>query len=171
MVYSKFGNTGAEVSKLGFGAMRLPMREEDGKKFVNEELAIPLIRRAFDLGVNYVDSAPYYCESQSEIAVGKALKGYRDKVYLSTKNSIKDPSGDSWMQRLEESLKKLDTDYIDFYHFWGIGLESFRSWQGLEYGPIEAAKKAKEQGLIKHLSFSYHDAAENFKEIVDSGIY
>jgi predicted aldo/keto reductase-like oxidoreductase len=99
------------------------------------------------------------------------LKGYRDKVYLSTKNPIEDTDGDHWMGRLENSLKKLDTDYIDFYHFWGIGLKGFQSWQGLKFGPLEAARKAKDQGLIKHLSFSYHDAPENFKPIVDSGLF
>ncbi|MCL2764710.1 MAG: aldo/keto reductase [Treponema sp.] len=171
MIYKEFGNTGKKVSVLGFGAMRLPMLEENEKKIVNEELAIPLMQQAFDMGINYIDTAPLYCETLSEIAVGKALKGYRDKIYLSTKNPIEDNDGDHWMGRLEKSLKKLDTDYIDFYHFWGISLKSFEGWQGLKYGPLEAAQKAKEQGLIKHISFSYHDAPENYKKIIDSGLF
>jgi predicted aldo/keto reductase-like oxidoreductase len=171
MIYKPFGKTGVKVSVLGFGAMRLPMKEADGKKIVDEDLAIPLMQKAFDMGINYVDTAPLYCETLSEIAVGKALKGYRDKVYLSTKNPIEDADGGHWMERLEKSLKRLDTDYIDFYHFWGISKKSFESWQGLKFGPIEAAYKAKEQGLIKHISFSYHDSAESFKKIVDSGIF
>jgi len=171
MIYKTFGNTGKKVSALGFGAMRLPMKEVDGAKIVDEDLAVPLMQKAFEMGVNYVDTAPLYCEKLSEAAVGKALKGWRDKVYLSTKNPIEDNDGDNWTKRLENSLKKLDTDYIDFYHFWGISLKSFQGWQGLKYGPIEAAYKAKEQGLIKHISFSYHDAAENYKPIIDSGIF
>jgi len=172
MIYKDFGKTGKKVSMLGFGAMRLPMMKSNDKEIVNEELAVPLMQQAFDMGINYVDTAPSYCESLSESAVGKALKGgYRDKIYLSTKNPIKDDSGDNWTKRLENSLKNLDTDYIDFYHFWGIGLEGFNSWQGLKHGPIEAAYKAKEQGLIKHISFSYHDSPANFKPIVDSGIF
>ena len=170
MEYTTFGNTGYKISKLGFGAMRLPMIEKNGEKAIDDDKAIPLMHRAFDLGVNYIDTAPYYCESLSEIAVGKALKGYRDKVYLSTKNPIEDISGDNWLKRLETSLKKLDTDYIDFYHFWGINLEGFKSWHG-QNGPIEAARKAKEQGLIKHISFSYHDEAKNMPEIIDSGLF
>jgi predicted aldo/keto reductase-like oxidoreductase len=169
MVYKEFGKTGKEVSALGFGAMRLPMKEIDGKKVVDDDLAVPLMQKAFDMGVNYIDTAPLYCETLSEVSVGKALKGYRDKIYLSTKNPIEDADGGNWMKRLENSLKKLDTDYIDFYHFWGISLKSYESWQGLKYGPLEAAHKAKEQGLIRHISFSYHDAAENYKPIVDSG--
>jgi len=171
MVYKEFGKTGIKLSALGFGAMRLPMKEIDGKKIVDENLAVPLMQKAFDMGINYVDTAPLYCETLSENAVGKALKGYRDKVYLSTKNPIEDNSGDHWMERLEKSLKKLDTDYIDFYHFWGISLKSFNGWQKESYGPIQAAYKAKEQGLIKHISFSHHDAPENYKPIVDSGIF
>jgi len=169
MIYKTFGNTGVKVSALGFGAMRLPMKEVDGKKIVDEALAVPLMQQAFEMGINYIDTAPLYCETLSEVAVGKALKGWRDKVYLSTKNPIEDADGGHWMERLEKSLKKLDTDYIDFYHFWGISLKSFHSWQGLKFGPLEAAQKAKDQGLIKHISFSYHDAAENYREIVDSG--
>jgi hypothetical protein len=171
MIYKQFGKTGINVSALGFGAMRLPMKEIDGKKVINDDLAIPLMQQSFDMGINYIDTAPLYCDSLSEEAVGKALKGYREKVYLSTKNPIEDNDGDHWMGRLEKSLKKLDTSYIDFYHFWGISLKSFEGWQGLKYGPMEAALKAKEQGLIKHISFSYHDSPENYKKIVDSGFF
>ena len=169
MVYKTFGNTGIKMSALGFGAMRLPMLGEGENAQINDELAIPLIHRAFELGVNYIDTAPYYCEKLSEITVGKALKGFRDKVYLATKNPIENDSPDDWMTRLETSLKKLDTDYIDFYHFWGINLKNFQRWEGLSNGPLQAAERAKAQGLIKHLSFSYHDSAENFRPIIDSG--
>jgi len=169
--YTNFGNTGCKVSKLGFGAMRLPMKEINGKKVIDDDKAIPMMHKAFDNGVNYIDTAPYYCEKLSEVSVGKALKGYRDKVYLSTKNPIEDLSGDNWLKRLENSLKNLDTDYIDFYHFWGINLKGFQSWQGQSFGPIEAAKKAKEQGLIKHISFSFHDDVKNMPEIIDSGLF
>ena len=171
MIYKEFGNTGIKLSALGFGAMRFPMKDIDGKKAIDDDLAIPLMHKAFELGVNYIDTAPLYCDSLSEYSVGKALKGYRDKVYLSTKNPIEDNSGDNWMKRLEGSLKRLDTDYIDFYHFWGIGLSGFNSWQGQKFGPLEAAQKAKDQGLIKHLSFSFHDDPANFKTIVDSGLF
>jgi len=173
MVYKEFGKTGVKVSALGFGAMRLPIKEINGQKYIDDDLAVPLMQKAFDMGVNYIDTAPLYCEKLSEISVGKALKGYREKIYLSTKNPIEDNDGDHWMERLENSLKKLDTDYIDFYHFWGISLKSFKGWldKDIKFGPVQAAYKAKEQGLIRHISFSYHDAPENYKEIVDSGIF
>ena len=171
MLYKEFGKTGIMMSALGFGAMRLPMTEAGDKKIVDDEKAIPVIHRAFELGVNYIDSAPYYCDSLSEATVGKALKGRRDKIYLSTKNPVEDASGDHWRGRLENSLKNLDTDYIDFYHMWGIGLESFRTEIDIPGGPIEAALKARDEGLIRHISFSYHDKPENFAPIADSGYF
>ena len=171
MLYREFGNTGISMSALGFGAMRLPMLETGDGNIVDEGKAIPIIHRAFELGVNYIDTAPYYCDKQSEITVGKALKGWRGKIYLSTKNPIEDASGDHWRERLENSLKNLDTDYIDFYHLWGIGLESFKKDIDIPGGPIEAAQKAKNEGLIKHLSFSFHDKPENFAPIADSGYF
>lgn len=171
MIYREYGKTGIKVSTLGFGAMRLPMVEIEGKKFIDEEKAIPVIHRALKLGVNYVDTAPYYCDSLSEITVGKALKGYRDRVYLSTKNPIEDSSGEHFLERLEKSLKKLDTDYIDFYHMWGISLKAYEEKINMPDGPLQAALKAKEQGLIKHLSFSFHDKPENMIKIIDTGYF
>lgn len=170
MIYKEFGKSGKKVSALGFGAMRLPM-QKNGSKKVDYDLAVPLMQEAFELGVNYIDTAPGYCDRDSEVAVGKALKGWRDKVYLSTKNPIENDSGDDWRKRLEGSLEKLDTDYIDFYHMWGIGLESFRTKIDVKNGPIEAAQKALDEGLIKHLSFSFHDKPENMFPIIDSGYF
>lgn len=172
MQYKPFGKTGISLSALGFGAMRLPMTEVNGKKLVDYDKAVPLMHRAFELGVNYIDTAPYYCESDSETAVGMALKGWRDKVYLSTKNPIQDASGKHWRERLESSLKKLDTDYIDFYHMWGIDLETFNTKIDVDDdGPMDAAFKAHREGLIRHLSFSFHDKPQNMLPIIDSGYF
>ena len=167
MIYKEFGNTGIKMSALGFGAMRLPMT--DGST-VNYELATPLMQRAFELGVNYIDSAPYYCGGDSEVAVGKALKGWRDKVYLSTKYPTEGASADDLREKLENSLKKLDTDYIDFYHMWGINIGTMARINP-KGGVLDAVRKAQEEGLIRHLSFSFHDNAENMPAIVDSGVF
>ncbi len=74
MQYTILGKTGLKVSRLGFGAMRLPMR--DGK--VNRDLSTPLFRRAYELGVTYFDTAVGYCESDSQPALGEALQGIRE---------------------------------------------------------------------------------------------
>ena len=96
--------------------MRLPQKNVDGTLVYDHDESVRIIHWAFELGVNYIDTAPYYCNHESEIMVGKALKGWREKVYLSTKNPIEDASGLHYRERLEKSLKQLDTPYIDFYH-------------------------------------------------------
>ena len=165
MQYVDFGKTGARVSRLGMGCMRLPSDEKEGKTVYNEEKSIALIHRAMELGVNYFDTAPYYCDKQSEVILGKALKGgRREKIYLSTKNPIETNSGDDYEKRLETSLKNLDTSCIDFYHFWGISLTDFTNDVMAKDGPLERAMKLKEQGLIKHISFSFHDGDAREKE-------
>lgn len=171
MQYRKFGNTGINISALGFGAMRLPQISADDKMIYDHDEGIRIINRAFELGVNYIDTAPGYCNKESEIIVGKAIKGWRDKVYLSTKNPIEDDSGVHYRDRLESSLKKLDTDYIDFYHMWGISWNSFIEKINVKDGPLLEALKAKEEGLIKHLSFSFHDKPENMIKLIDTGYF
>jgi len=167
MQYRQFGNTGVMVSPLGFGAMRLPMTE-DGQH-VDEERAIPIIRRALELGVNFVDTAPYYCEKESEIVLGKALKGWRDRVIVSTKNPIEDDSGANWRARLEHSLRQLDMAYVDFYHMWDISWRIYVERMDVPDGPMEAARQAKEDGLIKHISFSCHDTPDALLRLIDTG--
>ncbi len=169
MQYRKFGQTGKDISALGFGAMRLPSQTVDGKTVYDEEESIRMIHRAVELGVNYIDTAPYYCDGQSEIIVGKALKGIRDQVMVSTKNPIEDDSGANAIKRLEKSLRQLDIEAIDFYHLWGIGWETYTEKIDKPDGPLEAVLKAKEQGLIRHLSFSFHDKPENMIKLVDTG--
>ena len=80
MEYTIFGSTGYKVSKLGFGAMRLPTVENDDKKIVDEEESIRIIHRAIELGVNYFDTAPYYCDKMSEPVLGAALRTARQKA-------------------------------------------------------------------------------------------
>jgi len=167
--YTEFGGTGIQVSRLGFGCMRFPSREVDGKKVFDEEESIRMMHRAMELGVNYFDTAPGYCEKQSEIIVGKALKGRRDKVYLSTKYPSEEASGDDLERKLETSLKKLDTDYIDFYHMWGISLKTFVERLDTPDGPMARARKLRDAGVIRHISFSFHDAPENMIEIIRRG--
>lgn len=165
MQYREFGTTGKKISRLGFGAMRLPMITIADKEVIDEELAIPIIHRAFELGVNYIDTAWFYCNNLSEYTVGKALKGWRDKVMLSTKY----PFNGGFRERLEEQMTKLDVDYIDFYHFHGIGNGFFEHERREE--AVNGALQAKEEGLIRHLSFSFHDQPEVMEKIIDLDIF
>lgn len=168
MRYRPFGNTGINLSALGFGAMRLPMTP-DGEH-VDEDRAIPVIRRAMELGVNYLDTAPYYCKHESEIVLGKAVKGWRDRVYLSTKNPLEDATAGTFRRCLETSLRKMDLEYIDFYHMWGISWSKYTE-KGVDApgGPLDEARKAKEEGLIRHISFSFHDKPDILERFINTG--
>ena len=170
MQYRPFGKTGVNISTLGFGCMRLPeIQQEDGSWIVDQEKTDAMLRHAYDLGVNYFDTALFYCHENSEIAVGKALKPIRDKVYISTKCPLERVSKpEDFRKTLEESLRKLDTPYVDFYHFWGINQKSFDE-KIIPMNLIGEAQKLKEEGLIRHISFSFHDSPEALKHIIDNG--
>jgi len=165
MQYRDFGKTGLKISALGFGSMRLP--EKDGH--VEVDKAVEMIHRAFELGVNYIDSAYFYNHHESEVVVGKALKGWRDKVIVSTKNPDSSAPGDKWREILDEQMKKLDVDRIDVYHFHGINWWSFENEMTRPNGCLKAARKAQDEGLFTHLSFSFHDTPENLVKLVDTG--
>jgi len=165
MQYRKIGNTGVEVSALGFGCMRLPINED---KTINEEKAIAMIRHAIDSGVNYVDTAYPYHQGTSELLVGKALKdGYREKVYLADKLPIwLLESEDDFDKYLDEQLKKLDTDHIDFYLLHALGRERFDE-KLKKFNLTKKLEAARAAGKIRYIGFSFHDSLDVFKEIVD----
>ncbi len=170
MQYRKFGNTGVEISALGFGCMRLPeIQQEDGTWTVDQEKTNAMLMRAYELGVNYFDTALYYCHHNSEIAVGKALKPIRDKVYVSTKCPLeKVKKTEDFEKVLDESLAKLDMDYVDFYHFWGIDRKEFDEII-VPLGLMDEALRLKAAGKIRHICFSFHDTPEALKHIIDNG--
>lgn len=167
MKYRSFGKTGCKVSQLGFGAMRMPEIEIDGKKTINEEEAIKLIRYCIDKGINYVDTAFFYHSGESETLVGKALKdGYREKTYVATKLPMGDVKCPEDFDRLlSTQLKRLDTEYIDFYLFHALNRDH---WQKVkDFGLLEKMHKAKADGIVKHIGFSFHDDLEIFLQILD----
>lgn len=169
MNYREFGKLGIKVSGLGFGAMRLPTVEHEGKTIIDEKEAIGMICHAIDEGVNYVDTAYPYHDGQSEILVGKALKdGYREKTYLATKSPVwKIEKEEDFDLLLDEQLEKLQVDYIDFYLLHAIGRERMED-KIKKYNLIEKMEQAKAAGKIKYIGFSFHDDLQAFKDIVDS---
>lgn len=161
----KFGSLDWEVSALGFGAMRLPIIDDDSSK-IDEPLATAMIRRAIDGGVNYVDTAYPYHQGQSERLVGRALKdGYREKVKLATKCPVwfvKEQA--DFDKYLEEQLKRLDVNKIDFYLLHAM---NERHWQKVKNLDVFTwAEKRMAEGLFDHLCFSFHDEYPVFESIV-----
>jgi len=165
--YRALGKTGLRVSALGLGAMRLPMK--DGHVVTDE--ALKMIHRAFELGVNLIDTAVYYCNHESEITVGKALKGWREKIIVSTKNDYRGNNPKEWKAVLDQSLHRLGVGYIDIYNFHSIKLEKIQEWQKLPRSPIDEMNIAKEKGLIRHIGFSCHDTPANMIRLLDTGLF
>lgn len=168
MRYKMFGQTGKKVSVLGLGCMRFDPQ--------NEPLAIDTILTAIRLGINYLDTAPGYCQDKSEEFVGKALGELapqeRKKIYISTKSSIySDPTADDVLRRIDSQRKRLNKERIEFYNMWNImDLEQYQRVMA-PGGPYEGAWKAKEQGLIDHLCCTSHASAEDIVSIVREGAF
>ena len=165
MTYRSFGRTGWDVSALGFGCMRLPTR--GGPAEIDEPLAIGMIRRGIDAGVNYIDTAWPYHGGTSEVLVGKALRdGYRGKVKLATKLPLWQLTEVAECDRIfDEQLAKLQTDRIDCYLLHALGRQSWDKVRRL--GVLEWAARQKARGRIGWIGFSFHDEFPVFQEIID----
>jgi hypothetical protein len=169
MQYRSFGRLDWKVSALGFGCMRLPtLDEKPNSPDIAEAEALRMIRHAIDNGVNYFDTAYPYHEGQSEVMVGKALRdGYREKVRLATKLPVWMVEGTADFNRLlNEQLKKLETEHIDFYLLHALNRSRWRNIV-LKHDLLTQAAVALADGRICHLGFSFHDEYEGFEEIVN----
>jgi hypothetical protein len=164
MLYRKMPKNGDELSVLGFGAMRLPVKE-DGS--IDERTATDMVRYSIDNGVNYVDTAWPYHMGESETFLAHAFAdGYREKVKLATKLPqwmVKKP--EDMDKFLNAQLEKLNTDHIDYYLIHSLVDSSWKTIKGL--GVREFLDKAKADGRIINAGFSYHGTPEDFASIVD----
>jgi predicted aldo/keto reductase-like oxidoreductase len=138
------GRTGLKVYPLGFGG--IPIQR------VSEDEAIRVVRRCFELGVNYYDTARGY--SVSEERIGKALEEVREEVILATKSGRRTKG--EVLKELEISLTNLRTDWIDVYQLHGVS--SKETWDQVTApgGALEALYQAQEEGRIKHLGITSH---------------
>jgi len=155
-----YGRTGKNISVIGFGGMRFAHPED-------LDQSAQLLRHAHAKGINYFDTAPYYCEDRSEDIFGRGLKGLsRDSFFVSTKCAEAD--GDKLRASLERSLTRLSTGYIDFFHIWCL-LRPEQLAERTAGGAIAAALKAKEEGLVKHVVVSSHLEGAQIAEVLASG--
>ena len=160
----KFGKLGYDVSLLGMGCMRLPLRaDESGKAEVDREKAYEIIRYAASHGINYFDTAMTYHSETSELVLGEALDGIRKDVHVATKQPFRRMKDAATLRKnLEESLTKLRTDYLDLYLIHGVSSSGWK--KVVEAGVIEQFMRLKEEGLIRGIAFSYHGDFENFEQ-------
>lgn len=164
MQYRQMPKTGDALSILGFGCMRLPMK--DGQ--IDEARAVRQIRSAIDRGVNYVDTAWPYHAGQSEVVLGRALRdGYRERVRVATKLPSWLIQSRADMDRyLEVQLQKLQTDHIDYYLLHTLDGALWDQLSSLRV--LDFLDQAKRDGRIVNAGFSYHGLRGDFRRIVDA---
>ena len=165
MHHRTLGKTGIEVSILGFGVLRLPVK---GRGKIDVEESIKIIRKSIDNGINFVDTAYNYHNGKSEIILGQALKdGYREKVTLMSKNPLWEVKKEEDFDRLlDEQLEKLGVEYLDIYLFHNINKKRYNEVIQ-EFNLFDKMKEAKKKGKIKHIGFSSHDKPKNIKKYID----
>ena len=155
--------TGDKVSLLGYGMMRLPQTGEAADAPVDQEMVNRQIDYALEHGINYFDTSPAYCEGLSEKATGDALKRYdRSSYFIATKLSNFAPetwSREASIEMFENSLKELQTDYVDYLLLHAIGtgsgMKEFYS-RFIDNGIVDYLVEQKAAGRIRNLGFSYH---------------
>lgn len=167
MKYINFTKDNIKLSRLGYGLMRLPTIGNDNK-LIDYKKARELVEYAVDNGINYLDTAFNYHNEQSEIFTGELLKdGLREKIYLASKSPVfKIEKEEDFEIFLNMQLQKLQTDYIDFYLLHTLDKNYFETVK--KFNLYEKGIKAKEEGKIKYLGFSFHDDIDTFKEIIDT---
>lgn len=149
------GTTGITVNKNGFGA--LPIQR------ISNEDAVHLIRKAYQAGITFFDTARFYTDS--EVKLGEALEGIRDQVYIATKTGA--ATADAFWKDLETSLHNLKTDYVDLYQFHN---PAFCPKPGDGSGLYEAMLQAKEEGKVRHIGITNH-RLQVAQEAIASGLY
>lgn len=149
------GKTGITVNKNGFGA--LPIQR------VSEESAVYLLRKAYNHGIRFYDTARFYTDSEKKL--GLAFEGMRENIYLVSKTMTQTP--EEFWEQLETTLQNLKTTYLDIYQFHN---PPFCPKPGDGSGLYEAMLEAKAQGKIRHIGITNHRLAVA-REAVDSGLY
>jgi predicted aldo/keto reductase-like oxidoreductase len=142
-------------------------------RFPDEETAIEIVAKAVELGINYFETSIGYVGGNSERWLGKGLGKDREKVMVSTKSHpIVDGEGvsaDGARRTIEESLEKLGTDHVDFYHGWSVSRPKQYEACVREGGWFDGIYRAKEEGLVKHIGITTHAPPELVMEMINDG--
>ncbi len=159
------GKTGVEVSILGIGGAHI------GFSKVDEATGIRIIQQAIDAGATFLDNAWEYNLGKSEFRMGKALAqgGYRQRAFLMTKDCAHDRKAPNSMLKLEQSLKRLRTDYLDLWQLHEVVWEDDPDWIFAPGGSVEALLKAKEQGKVRFIGFTGHKHPDIHRRMLSQG--
>jgi hypothetical protein len=163
MIYKEYGRTGKRVSAVGFGGMRFDTSQSKKK---NAEL----LHYALSKGITYFDTAPGYCEDQSEDIFGIALKTMKGEFYVSTKGMpVSCQTARKAKDQVRKSLDRLGVAKIHFYHVWCLRKMEHYELAMRPGGQYEGLLELKEKGLIDHIVFSSHQPGFEIKTIMDEG--
>ncbi|MDR1566410.1 MAG: aldo/keto reductase [Treponema sp.] len=164
MLYREYGSTGKKVSLLGFGGMRF-------EHIDNHDECVKMMVTAAQGGITYFDTAPGYFETRSETVFGKGLAELRrlglpyyiaSKTFKTTEKDIR--------TEIEAQLKRLGVPAIDFYHIWCI--TNLENWQERKKdGVLEAFRKLKNEGLVKHICVSSHLIGDEINQLLMEGVF
>ena len=173
MTYRTNHNTGDKVSILGYGCMRWPTIEggsaRDQRSKIDQESVNKMVDYAIAHGVNYFDTSPVYCQGMSEEATGIALSRHpRDSYFIATKMSnFSNYTYENSVAMYENSLKKLQVDYFDYYllHTIGVNLDSFNK-RFIDNGILDFLVEERKKGKIRNLGWSFHGSKEVFDHIL-----
>jgi predicted aldo/keto reductase-like oxidoreductase len=146
------GKTGVEVTALGLGGYHLGVITEEAD-------AIRLCQQAIDEGITFLDNAWEYHDGRSEALMGKAIHDRRDKVFLMTKVCTHGRDKHEAMRQLEDSLRRLQTDYLDLWQVHEVVYENDPEWHFAKDGVIEALVLAQQQGKVRFVGFTGHKSA------------
>jgi len=169
MTKRKLGNIAGEVSLLGYGLMRLPLKDRRNQAEIDKEKAQELIDRAMKGGVNYYDTAWVYHQGMSERFAGEALKKYpRESYYLADKMPVWEvKSLDDAKRIFQEQLDRCQAEYFDFYLMHSL---NGGAWPNVrDNGALEYARQMKKEGKVKNLGFSFHGDNKDLAVIADFG--
>jgi aryl-alcohol dehydrogenase-like predicted oxidoreductase len=157
------GTTGVSVSMLCLGGFHLSVPPEDE--------ATRIIHTAIDHGITFMDNAWEYADNESERRMGNALAqdGYRDKVFLMTKNCAHDRTAANSMVKLEESLRRLRTDHLDLWQIHEVTFPDDPDRIFAPGGAAEAMLRAKEEGKVRFIGFTGHKSPAIFRRMLSQG--
>ena len=158
----KFGKTGIQISALGLGGHHLGAA-------LGEHIAIDIVHRALDGGINFFDCCWEYNRGKSEDWLGKGLKGQRDKAFLMTKVCTHGRDASLATQMLEQSLRRLQTDHLDLWQIHGVTFQNDPELFIRPGGAAEALVKAKKDGKVQFLGFSGHKDPDIHLAMLNTG--
>jgi predicted aldo/keto reductase-like oxidoreductase len=155
----RLGKTDLQVTVFGFGCIKFP--------HISADQAAAALERAIDLGVNFVDTARGY--GDSEVKIGPVLRRHRDKIYIATKSGQREAEG--MRRELETSLKNLQTDRLDLYQAHWVCNNDVLDEVLAPGGALEAMQKAKEEGKVRHYGITMHRHHAAIRRAIESGLF